>query len=73
MPRAQDKAIAIRPTCIMRVVAQVFHPKRISHRRRAHRQARVSTIRLLNRIHRKGTDGINRKVGKICHRVAPNS
>ena len=52
VPGAEYKAVAIGPGRVARVEAHMSHPQRISHRRGAHRQARVTAVSLLYRIHR---------------------
>jgi len=59
---AKDKAVTIGPLGIFGVKAQVVHPQRISHWRRAHRQARMPAVGFLHRIHRQGADGIDSKI-----------
>jgi len=47
------------------MVLEEARPEDVSHRRRAHRQARMPGIRLLNRVHGKAANSINAKLVKL--------
>ncbi len=62
MPTGKDETVAVRPPGVAWVVAQVAHPERVSHCRRAHWQAGMTGIGLLNGIGGQETDGIDSKL-----------
>ena len=57
--RAQNEAIAIEPGRILGIELQVPAPKRVSHARRAERQARMAGVRFLDAIYGEKTNGID--------------
>ena len=59
MASRQNKAVAIRPRGIGGIVTQRFLPKFVNHRCEAHRRARMAGIRLLHRVNRQSSNGID--------------
>jgi hypothetical protein len=69
--RAQDEPVAIRPVRVGRGVAQEACPEDVRHRRGTHGGARVSRVRLLDRVDGEGSDRVDRElveVGGDSHR-----
>src|SRR5271157_3543773 len=61
MAIGEDESVASGPMGITRVVPQVPVPEHKGKRRQPHRSARMSTVGLLHRVHRKRTDGVDAK------------
>ena len=61
----EDKAIAIDPSGIRRVIAQHTLPQGIRGRSRIHRRARMAGLRLLHSIHDQHSNGVDRKLVHI--------
>jgi hypothetical protein len=57
----EDEAIAVRPSRVGRIVAQMPVPQRDCDLGHAHRHARVSGIGCLHRIHRQGANSIGKQ------------
>ena len=55
----QDKAVAIRPRGIARIMFQEAGPQDIGRRRQSHRRARMTGLRLFHGIHGKHANGID--------------
>ena len=70
MARRKQKAIAVFPLGILRVVTQELCPERVSHRRRAQRQAGMPRLGLLHRVDRQRADCVDAKLiefrGGVC-------
>ncbi len=62
MARGKHETIAIWPMRRCRIVVQKILPERIGNWRQAHRRAGVPGVRLLDRIDRKSSNGINTKL-----------
>jgi len=60
--RRQDEAIAIGPVRIPRVVAEEACPQHVRHRRRSHRQPRVTGVRALHGVHSEEADRVDAEV-----------
>jgi hypothetical protein len=61
----KNKAVTIGPDRIGGVVAQELLPQAIRDGRQAHGRARMSGVRLLDRIHRQGADGVDAQLVEI--------
>ena len=59
MPAGQDKAIAVMPVGIARIVFEIVGPNLIGHWRECHRCSWVATICGLYAIHAQGSDGVD--------------
>jgi len=59
MAARQNKTVAIEPVWIGRIVAQVLGPQDVREGRQRHWRARMSRVRLLNRVHRQNSDGVD--------------
>src|SRR6185369_1773020 len=59
MSGGQDKTIAIRPTWIGRIMFEKPRPKHIGHWSSAHRQAGMTAVCFLHRVHRQETDRVD--------------
>ena len=62
----QDKAIAVRPQRIGRVIAQELLPQGTGDRRQAHWRTRVARVRLFDRVHRQGADGVDATLVEVA-------
>src|SRR5436309_14486964 len=58
----QEEAVAVRPTGILRVVAQEASPEQISQRRAAQRQASVPRLGLLHGVNRERANRVDAKL-----------
>ena len=61
MASGKHEAVAVEPSWVLRIVAEVTGPERMSHRSRSHRHARMPRVRFLNRVHREPTHNIDTK------------
>src|SRR5712671_2759370 len=51
--------VAVRPEWVFGVVAKELLPERIRSGRQRHRRSRMAGVRLLDRVHRERTDGVD--------------
>src|SRR4029453_7428963 len=56
----EHEPIAVGPDRVLRIEAQDAIPERVHERRECHRRAGVPGLRLLYRIYREGTNGVDR-------------
>ena len=68
MPYGQDEPIAVRPDGIVGIELEHALPEAVGYRRHRHRRSRMSGIRLLNGIHRKGADCVDTGLIELCVR-----
>ena len=59
VPGAQHEAVAVEPVRVRGVVLHHLRVERVGHRRERHRRARMARVRLLDRVHRQGPDGVD--------------
>ena len=71
--RGQDEAVAVRPRRVRRVVAQEAGPEDVGHRRRAHGEARMAGVGMLDGVHGQEADGVDRQVIEARLRHARSS
>ena len=68
MTAGEHEAIAVGPHGLFRIVAKYALPQRVSRGRGSHRRTRMSGIRLLDGINRKGADSVDRQLIDIVAR-----
>ena len=69
VPNREHEAVAVGPDRVLRVKAQEVLPQAIDHGRERHRRTRMAGVGLLDRVHREGTDRIDRQLHHllVCH------
>ena len=67
MSVAEDKAIAVGPNWIRRVIVQSVLPEGVGNRRECHGRTRMTAIRRLHRVHGEGSNGVDGKRINIRH------
>jgi hypothetical protein len=58
--RREDEPVAVRPDRIFGVKPQIILPERVNDGRHGHWRAWMAGVRLLDGVHAKGPDGVNR-------------
>src|SRR5690606_739019 len=66
MTGGKDKAVAVKPVRVARVVAHVARPQHVGHDRCTHRQAGMPGVGLLHRIDREEANGVDALGIEIC-------
>ena len=64
-PARQHEAVAVGPVRVGRGVAQEARPEHVGHRRRAHRRARMTGVRLLDAIDGERADGVDGELVEV--------
>src|SRR5215468_10267618 len=66
----EHEPIAVGPDRVLRIETQDAIPERVHQWRERHRRAGVPGLRLLDRIHREGANGVDRYLHHllVCHR-----
>src|SRR5262249_54818917 len=66
----EHEPIAVGPNRVLRIEAHDAIPERVHQWRERHRRAGMARLRLLDRIHREGADGVDRYLHHflVCHR-----
>ena len=62
----EDEPVAVRPVRVRRVVAHHVSVEHVRERRECHRRARVTRVRLLDRVHRERPDRVDRELPDLC-------
>ena len=63
--RREDGAVSVRPVRLPRVVPEESRPQDVGHSRSAHGQSGMARVRLLDRVHGKTTDGVDRELVEL--------
>src|SRR5450759_897161 len=61
----KKEAISVRPAWISRGVTQELRPQRVGHRRHPHRRTRMARVGLLDGVHRKRPNGVDREMVEV--------
>ena len=70
VPGGQHEPVAAGPVRVRRVVSQVARPEDVRHRRRAHRQAGMARLRLLDGVDRERADGVDPELVDVVELTA---
>ena len=70
VPGRQHEPVAAGPVRVRRVVPQVARPQDVRHRRRAHRQAGMARLRLLDGVDRERADGVDPELVDVVELTA---